>query len=126
MARVIPAEFQSILKASLGDTADLVRVTGTIPTPEGPRVLFDVVGSPDPCFHEAHHRGSARRRRGGEPIPGGPVAIRTASHGGAAPALGNPIEASPRIYDEIPSTSEGWHWLLCMIAEWLSEGGLAA
>ncbi len=124
MARVIPAEFSAILKACLGEAAELVRVTGTIPTPEGPRVLFDLVGSPDPAVTkfttedvrdvaEAASRYLAVRwRYDGEPRPVPPKHWEILS------------KLHPRIYDEIPSTGDGWHWLLCMIAEWISEGGL--
>ncbi len=124
MARVIPSEFTAILKACVGDTADIVRVTGTVPTPEGPRVRFEVLGSPDPDvtkltvedvrdLAEAASRYLAVRWRGStEPRPVPEQSWK---------AL---MSLFPRIYDAPPEIGDGWHWLLVATAEWLSEGGL--
>lgn len=124
MARVIPSEFTAIMKASVGEVADILRVTGTIPTPAGPRVQFEIVGSPDPAatnltaeyvaeVAEAASRYLAVRwRYDGEPRPVPPKHWEILS------------KLHPTIFNVPTDTGEGWHWLLCMIAEWLSEGGL--
>ncbi|PIU06654.1 MULTISPECIES: hypothetical protein [unclassified Methylobacterium] len=124
VARVIPAEFQAILKASIAETASLVRVTGVLPTPQGPRVQWELSGPPDPAdtkLTEAELRDVAeaasrylavRWRDSAEPWPVPPQHWDILS------------KLHPRIYDVSIETGPGWHWLLVMTAEWMSEGGL--
>lgn len=124
MARVIPSEFQSILKECLGETADIVRVTSVEPTPLGPTVICDVVRPPDPDVTrltkaevedvaEAASRYVATRWRGSPE----PKAVPQHSWDVL-------MALFPQVYDAPPETGDGWHWMLVMTAEWMTYGGL--
>ncbi len=124
MARVIPAEFQAILRASIADAADIVRVTGILPTPQGPHVTWELSGvrAPDTTtltveaikgVAEAASRYLAVRWRDSpepRPVPSQSWDVL--------------MRESPRVYDAPVETGDGWHWLLVATAEWMSEGGL--
>lgn len=126
MARVIPTEATAFLREALGPDGDLgITITGVDVTPSGPRVRFDV-----PRLRrrrEEPHRRMPDREMCAE-LVSRMVAMRWRDSVEPRPVPAESylalMEAYPAIYSGPTETSDGWHWLLAAVAEWIEEVGV--
>lgn len=125
MPRVIPAEAMAYLAGALDEGAIVgIRVTSVDPTPEGPRVRFEVP--------------PLRRRRGDtKRLPDRAVIAELVSRMVARRWKDSPVPrevpeahqmdlavSHPVVIGDFTETAAGWHWLLSAAAGWIEETGV--
>ncbi|GAA0243145.1 hypothetical protein LNAOJCKE_4665 [Methylorubrum aminovorans] len=125
MPRVIPAEAMAFLTGALDEGAMVgIRVTGVDPTPEGPRIRFDVP-------RMRRRRGDTRRLPDREAIAelvSRMVALRWKdSPEPRAISEHHQMDLAadhPQVIGDFTETGPGWHWLLSATASWIEETGI--